>query len=279
MLQNGRNDVTPITTIWPLTKPNSANATTDKCEIVILHGFTQNAATLLPFAQILAQLTLTSVHLVDLPGHGKNSTVKYSLEQTAYSIYETFPNAIFLGYSLGGRILFHLTKLSNKPIKALIILGSHPGLNDEITRTLRSDQDRKTASLLEGISNDVDFEIFLDNWISNELFQGLTPDQANLRSRTSNSPKMLAKALKELSLAIQEDLTPYIALSKIPIMYVYGELDLKFKAVALELQSANSAFITPFAIARAGHYPIGQYPYITAQAIASYIAKLNKEHR
>lgn len=265
------HDFPNFTTVDPLVLRDEHRTNSN---IIMLHGFTQNSDTIKPFAHILAEFTQRRIQIVDLPGHGKTIWTESNLQDLANAILATFGKATYIGYSLGGRILFHLATSAELEIEAVVTIGAHPGIEDTNARAKRLREDLNLAQRISNIENEKQTCDFIDEWVQTKIFSGLSPDEANVRSRYSNSPHGLSSALANLSLGVQADLRSKLSVINFNLLYIYGERDSKFAEVANELQHLNPKYIKVAQIANAGHYVIGQKPYITAKLISDFISSI-----
>ncbi|MDR2195824.1 MAG: pimeloyl-ACP methyl ester esterase BioH [Gallionellaceae bacterium] len=67
------------------------------------------------------------VHCVDLPGHGKNISARFTLDSIVNTLAETFTEPINVcGWSLGGEIALHWAQRFPQQIRKLILVASTP---------------------------------------------------------------------------------------------------------------------------------------------------------
>ena len=257
-------------TIYPI-GDEAQNA--NRRQIVLLHGFTQNSNVMAPFGRLLANLTQRAVDVVDLPGHGGSADVNLNLSQTAALLAKTFARSIWVGYSLGGRILYHLAEIDPTKIDAMVLIGSNPGLADPEARLARLRADRETADRLAKIASRGEFMRFLTEWLAGPVFGGIDPALANLAARLDNEPRALSKSLVGNSLGTQTDMTMHLANLDSPPLYLFGSRDAKFRAIATEMKAALGAHIEIAEIQGAGHYVLGEAPYRCASETASFLAR------
>jgi 2-succinyl-6-hydroxy-2,4-cyclohexadiene-1-carboxylate synthase len=137
---------------------------------------------------------------------------------------------ILSGYSLGGRLAAHVFLAKPERFHGLFLLSSHLGLKDEDEKNQRVLSDQKWAQRFRGEM----WQTVLSDWLAQPVFKGQTPIT---RREQDFHRDTLASMLSELSLGKQDNLAPSLALHKEKIRYVYGELDLKFKALAESYQS------------------------------------------
>lgn len=95
-------------------------------DLVMLHGWGLHGGLFRPVIEPLSQSF--TLHLVDLPGHGRSAMVEgdYTLSNIAQEIAENVPeNASWLGWSLGGRVALQAAA-DGTAIDKLILLGVNP---------------------------------------------------------------------------------------------------------------------------------------------------------
>ncbi len=96
-------------------------------DLVMLHGWSMHSAVWYTLAESMKHSF--TLHLVDLPGHGKSSWQDSDLQlnnlltNLAIQLPE---NAYFLGWSLGGLIAIAFAKKYPEKVNKLILMGSTP---------------------------------------------------------------------------------------------------------------------------------------------------------
>ena len=94
--------------------------------LVMIHGWAMHGGVFEPLAaQLETQFTL---HLVDLPGHGRSrdSTVPLTLAAMARCIATLTPPAPWLGWSLGGLVALHAAQHFPAAVRGLLMLAASP---------------------------------------------------------------------------------------------------------------------------------------------------------
>ncbi len=94
--------------------------------LVLIHGWAMHCGL---FGTLLDRLVAhRTLHLVDLPGHGRSrdDASKLELEACVEEIAASTPPAPWLGWSLGGLFALHAAKTRPTRAKALIMLCSTP---------------------------------------------------------------------------------------------------------------------------------------------------------
>jgi len=153
-----------------------------------------------------------------LPGHKGRSLNLNDFED------EIGNGVTLVGYSMGGRLAMHYAKKYPHRVKNLILLSANPG--EEGKKRLK--QDEKWARLLE----DEGMDRFLDQWYAQSLFTGLHIN----RERRRHDPLMLAKVLRKFSPARLPNLWPELERFLCPLMFLFGENDIKYRLIGKRLQ-------------------------------------------
>lgn len=132
--------------------------------------------------------------------------------------------AVILGYSMGGRLALHALLDDPGKWKKAVIVSAHTGLQDEEKLPRQVDDAHWAAMALTG-----DWEQFLEKWNSQGVLEGVEmPDRRELKDRR----QAVARSFMDWSLGMQEDLLPRLGEITCPVLWVVGERDEKFRAVA-----------------------------------------------
>lgn len=171
---------------------------------------------------------------------------------------------LLVGYSMGGRIALHALLAENAPWDAAVIISAHPGLESEQEKSARRKKDADwSVKCLHG-----DWEPFLEEWQQQSILQGSAiSDRTPLRLRR----KEIARSFLDWSLGTQDNLWPLLPQIKVPLLWLTGEHDQKFTALA-----ARACALMPQAshqiIAAAGH----RLPWDQPQAFVQQITKFDQ---
>ena len=135
-------------------------------------------ATLPPGVPVAAALggRYTAV-LVDLIGHGESDApedpARYSMERCVDDLLTLadrleISEAVWMGYSMGGRVGLCLGATAPERCRALILEGASGGIESERERATRVSADRALAIRIEdrGVAS------FVEHWESQALFSG-----------------------------------------------------------------------------------------------------------
>jgi len=212
---------------------------------LFLHGFTGSGAS---WADFIAQTTLDSSHVStpDLPGHGANLPADidaYTMEAAGEALLThidqqmTAPVHLY-GYSMGGRLALYLALNHADRFASLTLESASPGLKTEEERIARRASDEALADRLEqnGIAAFVEEWERLPMWASQQTT--LTDEQraALHDQRLRNDPRGLANSLRGMGTGVQSSLWDRLWELKLPLLLITGEQDLKFSAIAHEIQ-------------------------------------------
>jgi 2-succinyl-6-hydroxy-2,4-cyclohexadiene-1-carboxylate synthase len=235
--------------------------------VVLAHGFTQTLASLAPLAGRLWRDW--QVVRVDLPGHGRSGTVRADLPEAAGLLGLAGGPAAYAGYSLGGRVCLRLALDRPDLVRALVLLGASPGIQDAGERAARRRADEALARDLErdGVA------AFLDRWLAGPLFATLPAERAGRAERLANSATGLAAALRLLGTGAQEPLWARLPALAMPVLLLAGELDAKFAALAGRMAGAIGPHARVALVPGAGHAAHLERPEETGALVARFLAE------
>jgi 2-succinyl-6-hydroxy-2,4-cyclohexadiene-1-carboxylate synthase len=234
---------------------------------VLVHGFTQTARSWSTFGDLLhEQLAEAETVAVDLPGHGNAPPpADADLWESAERLVDTGGAATYVGYSMGGRVSLHAALAHPARVRALVLMGATAGIDDPDERRTRRAADERLADHIEAVG----VETFVDEWLANDLFAGLTQQTAMRDDRLRNSAVGLAASLRATGTGTQEPLWERLHEIDVPVLVLAGEHDTKFRSNGERLARllTTSTFEV---IAGAGHSAHLEQPEATAAAIARW---------
>ena len=227
----------------------------NKPTLVFLHGFLGSSQDWNETIDLLKD----DFHCIaiDLPGHGASVTVAGSLKDGFNHCHGLIKNILddlniqqysMIGYSLGGRIALDYARSQNDPrLCALILESSHIGLNDLHTKERRFMHDHNWAKIFATHS----MRESLTEWYEQEIFSNLSDRKKEqfIAKREHNYGVPLANMLLATSLSKQECALPYLQQTKLPVHYLVGARDKKFKMIAKQLNTLsdlNNITVTEF---------------------------------
>lgn len=249
--------------------------------LVLVHGFTQTHISWRPVVAALALDHLVTA--VDAPGHGGSSRIEVDLRRGAELLgragsTSSAPGnrdapAVYVGYSMGGRLALRLALDRPDLVAGLVLLGATAGIDDGAERAARRNADEALADRIErdGV------EAFVHHWLGQPLFAGLTLAPDDLAARMANSPTGLASSLRLGGTGTMEP--PWwdeLRSCTVPTLVIAGEHDPKFNALgqrlAATLGHGRTARFSP--IPAAGHAAHLQSPAAFASLVRTFVAGL-----
>ena len=228
--------------------------------LVLLHGFTGSAEAMRPLADELAREFC--VVSIDLLGHGLSDApsdpMRYRMDACVADVIGVLDavdaeRAHLLGYSMGGRVALALAVGHPNRVASALLIGASAGLADPTARTERERADEALARSIE-----VDgVERFVACWMAQPLFASQArlaaePRAAAHAQRLTNRAHGLAGSLRGLGTGAQPPLHDALRHSKVPLLFLAGEDDAKFRALAVEL-AASAVCAEHVVIDGAGH--------------------------
>ena len=219
--------------------------------LVFLHGLLGNGR---DWRYVISQLAATQQCItIDLPGHGLSAFVDAEMTTeapdggfemihqalTATLAHRGVNDYVLIGYSMGARLaMYHACALaanssvsSNGPRLINVLLeGGHFGLPDAEREPRYQHDQRWAARFAQQPLVDV-----LQDWYQQPVFASLTVDQRQdlVAKRSDNLGSGIAKMMLATSLAKQPQLLPQLQQLSLPIHYLCGEHDTKFRDLAL----------------------------------------------
>lgn len=148
--------------------------------LVLIHGWAMHGGI---FAPLLRELVPHfEVHLVDLPGHGLSTETQFDLADCAYRLVERVPDAIWVGWSLGGLVSLQAALEFPSQVRALTMIAANPRfvLGDDWTLGVSRDVFGQFATGLRG-----DWRRTLERFLALEA-HGSERAQAELRELKSH---------------------------------------------------------------------------------------------
>jgi len=217
----------------------------------------------------------------DLPGHGKTPLAHKDkvFEQTRQMVSDALhaillrKNPVCLGYSLGGRMLLHTLIHENFAIPALILIGTHPGINTPSQRKQRIRADRKWVRLLR----DEGIERFLHKWKSQPLLQSQSAVSPPLhipwlQDTGTATMDSISRILEQLSPGALPDCRHALQKIPCPVLLVSGESDLKYMEINQEMAALMPHAETSI-IPESGHAPHLENPESFLHTISDFLRR------
>ena len=215
--------------------------------LVLVHGFTQTGRSWSPITEQLARHHRVTV--VDAPGHGRSSTIRASIADGAALIGDAGGRAVYVGYSMGGRLCLDLALARPDLVHGLVLVNTTAGIDDADERLARRHADDKLAADLERDG----LEPFLDRWLAGPLFTTLPSAAAGRADRMTNTVAGLAASLRLAGTGTAAPRWEELAAITAPTLVVVGSLDTKFAPLGARIASEIGRSCTLVRIDGAGH--------------------------
>lgn len=246
--------------------------------LVFLHGFAQTPrswdATIAHLYTALPDgwLTPGDVPACPVPGHDPAWPVGEDWDATIGALSDRLPpDAIAIGYSLGARVALGL--LARDAVRAAILIGVHPGMEDAGERAARREADAAWAARLrrEGTA------AFLAAWEAQPIFASAARVDAAVRearreARVRLEAEGLARAMEVLGLGAMPAMADALVARADRAQLVVGSEDGKFRQIAERL-AARAAALGPAIVDGSGHDPTLEQPAALARVLAGALAR------
>ncbi len=141
---------------------------------------------------------------------------------------------ILIGYSMGGRLALH-SLLEGGPWHAAVIISADPGLRDTETAAVRRSQDTLWATQALTLP----WAHFLEKWNSQPILGSPIRDERE-ENKLIRRRREIARSFVDWSLGNQRALWDRLPEIQIPTLWIAGENDAKFRALAEEAAAAGS---------------------------------------
>jgi 2-succinyl-6-hydroxy-2,4-cyclohexadiene-1-carboxylate synthase len=271
--------MTANTTVMPLDPPvpESRLATLVAGEgprLALLHGFTQTARCWGPFADLLAAGGWQLV-AVDAPGHGRSAHVEADVGRAAALTGDVVGPAVYLGYSMGARVALRLALDQPQVVRALVLVGVSPGIEDPERRTRRVAEDVARAAHLETVG----VEAFVDEWLRQPLFATLPADRSHRDERLRNTAAGLASSLRLAGTGAMEPMWSRLGEIRVPVLLITGSLDEKFTAIAQQMAPRLAPHGWAVEVPGAGHSVHLEQPGTAAEVVTTWLRAVLAQSR
>ena len=133
-----------------------------------------------------------------------------------------------LGYSMGGRLALHSLLEKPSPWQAAVIISADPGLEEAAEREARRTADAAWATrALTG-----NWQVFLDAWNAQPILANTPLRDPQASARLVARRREIARSFIDWSLGTQQALWDRLHEITLPVLWVAGENDAKFRALA-----------------------------------------------
>jgi len=212
--------------------PLSLSVSAEAVSLIAFHGFTGGGLDFEPLAQGSDRLRWYAPEWSCLENVAK---IICSIDE--FLVQQNIKKAIFMGYSMGGRIALHYALARPQHVHKLILIGATPGIECAEERLARCQADNELADI--ALSDGASY--FIDRWQQHPLIktQKLRINkniyEAMLQRRYALSPETLAHELRVFGTGVMQNYWPYLGDVSCPTMLITGEEDNKFRDIALRM--------------------------------------------
>jgi 2-succinyl-6-hydroxy-2,4-cyclohexadiene-1-carboxylate synthase len=234
--------------------------------VLLLHGFTQTGASWRGVIDALGERYTALAP--DLRGHGSAAARRpVTADACVADAVADAPGRFALaGYSMGGRVALRVALAQRERVERLVLVGTTPGIADDLERAARREADDALAAELEG---GLDIDAFARRWAKQPIFKGQPPDVAAAahEDRLHNAPAGLAAALRGLGQGSAAPLWTRLGELRMPVTVIAGERDGTYAKLAERMVARlprGRALIVP----GAGHAVHLEAPGIVAAELA-----------
>ena len=195
------------------------NGCVHRPRVVLVPGFTQTAASWAAAADVVRESCL--VRMLDVPP-------PRSFGATAAAIGDAGGPAVYVGYSMGGRLCLRLALDRPDVVQALVLVSASPGIVDAAERAARAEADELLAESVErdGVAT------FLASWLAQPMFESVPPDAPGVADRRRLTPEFLAACLRRLGPGAMDPMWKDVSTLTMPVLLVTGTRDEKYTAIA-----------------------------------------------
>ena len=172
---------------------------------------------------------------------------------------------VLIGYSMGARLTLHAL-LEGGPWEAAVIISGNPGLREEAEASARRVADAVWATQALTLA----WPDFLIKWNAQPILGGAIRDDREDR-KLMQRRREIARSFVDWSLGNQEPLWDRLPEVKVPTLWIAGENDTKFRAVAEEAAGLSDQFTLAIA-PDAGHRVPWENGDWLAQKIAEFVS-------
>jgi 2-succinyl-6-hydroxy-2,4-cyclohexadiene-1-carboxylate synthase len=243
--------------------------------ILIFHGFTQSAWSMLRISSEIATRSGHRCILLNLPGH--QDLVELPSPQEYFGLLEHhFPEAHLLGYSMGGRIAAWYGTSHPNRVRSMTLISTNVGIANPEERHKRVLADGALADEIER-GGRAEYPAFLSRWDSQPLFSGRSVSIQSQRVRLSRSPAGVAAALRLYSTGQQPDLSRELLTQHYPLTLIVGTDDRKYvEGAQLMHEWDDSQRVSVVIVDQAGHdVPTAQPEAVIALVVAKLGGRRN----
>ncbi|QSX79225.1 pimeloyl-ACP methyl ester esterase BioH [Agrilutibacter solisilvae] len=242
--------------------------------LALIHGWAMHGGLFAPLVERLADRY--TLHLVDLPGHGhaREDSTPLVPEALAAQLVERVPDAVWLGWSLGGQFALRAALDHPHAVRGLVMIASSPRfvVGEDWSHGVGAQLFRDFGEALAK-----DFRGTLEGFLALEAL-GSAHAQDELRSLRAQAfarGEPAQRALLEgLALLDQLDTRDELPMLRVPSLWLSGRRDRLVPAGAMPAAAALAPDARSVVIPQAGHAPFLGDPDAVAAQIDSFMRQV-----
>ncbi|MFM7616889.1 MAG: alpha/beta fold hydrolase [Actinomycetes bacterium] len=186
--------------------------------LVAVPGFTQSASA---WRDVIAAAPDLDIVALDVPE-------ARTFVETAAAIADRGGSAVYVGYSMGGRLCLEVALRRPELVEGLVLVSATAGIADDDERAARLEADRALARHARAVG----VEVFLTEWLAQPLFASLPTDAGQIAERAAaHTADSIAHQLVDLGQGAQEPHWDALGDLDVPVMVLTGEQDAKYDAI------------------------------------------------
>jgi pimeloyl-[acyl-carrier protein] methyl ester esterase len=245
-------------------------------DLVMIHGWAMHAGIFAPLTRTLRERY--TLHLVDLPGHGRSPEREARLDLAAIAarIADATPPAAWLGWSLGGQVCLHAAHRFPTQVSALALIASNPRF------VVADDWPHGVAyAVFERFGQDLigDYRGTLDRFLALECHGSdcAREELRELRAHVFEHGEPALSALEDgLRLLADLDLRALVPSLSMPSLWLAGARDRLVPWQAMQWAAAQTARGRFVKIDGGGHAPFVARPERVLDALLPFLAEMQR---
>jgi len=230
--------------------------------LALVHGFTQTSRSWAPIAARLADAG-HEVVAPDVPGHAGRPAA--GMWDAAATLATEAGRAVWVGYSLGGRLALHVALAHPEVIDGLVLVSTTAGIEDPQERERRRRADDELAATIGPLG----VPAFVERWLDGPMWATLSRQAAGVDARLANTAEGLAGSLRLAGTGAQDSLWDRLVEIPAPALVVNGSLDARFVEIGERLAAGLGA--ARVVIPDAGHAVPWEQPAAFAEAVLEWL--------